>query len=394
MKVKMILTPFLTIILCLSAWAWPQFTVRGVFPGELYMVGPTPHMWGCPVFYYSSDGGETLEARDSCQFLQYGLLLPDSAANTLYNMGSLLTTDGGFHWHAVNDSVTGMIYTSGICAGEIYRHAGYPILNQIERSTDYGQNYTPCATQGITDGSGICDLGLGSAPGEVYAVTSHDDLFYSGNYGEHFNFLVNLYHSWGIPGESNVINGIIPGEIYIFLDSAVKHIWRIYNYGAQMQVVGSFPLGYSWYSSPAPTDNPGELYFTALYTEMLAGGLLRIYHTTNYGQSWDYIEHDLIHNAALPWSTPEPQPNALSLQVFPNPANGAFSTLFHLPTRQKAQIGIFNFLGQKLKSLNSGVQLPGNYQMTFSVPDLPSGTYIVRLQTNQEQITSSVTIIK
>ena len=81
-----------------------------------------------------------------------------------------------------------MAYAAGIIPGEIYRKIN--MSDNIERSIDYGDHFTPCTCSGGPD---VHSTALGLDSGEVYVFGDHGRLYYSQNYAESFTFLSDLY---------------------------------------------------------------------------------------------------------------------------------------------------------------------------------------------------------
>ncbi len=297
----------LLLALCLStAIAAPYQIVCGSAPGEIYFSGLYSQYEGASAFYYSTDSGANISLRDSLdpnmvEMPDYGYFLRDAADSTFLRFrwgnyvepGQYLTTDGGFSWTPIDTALPSCdIFSSGTITGEIYRRADSPPwFSFAERSINFGQEYSPCRTLGIPDTVTIEDIALGTDSGEVYVWAWQGLLYYSASYADSFSFLGDLLSTWNIPATSKILNGQQPGEIYAFwgYDAFVKYIWRIYNYGANVELMGMFPLSIYWICSPAVSLTAGELYLLALLPDMVPGGIMRIYHTANYGQELDYV---------------------------------------------------------------------------------------------------------
>lgn len=75
-------------------------------------------------------------------------------------------------------------------------------------------------------------------------------------------------------------------------------------------------------------------------------------------------------------------PNKYKLfQNYPNPFNPVTNIKFSLPAASRVKIDIFNILGEKVKTLIEQDIAAGSHVVMFSAGNLPSGTYIYRLQT-------------
>lgn len=69
-------------------------------------------------------------------------------------------------------------------------------------------------------------------------------------------------------------------------------------------------------------------------------------------------------------------------QNFPNPFNPLTVIRYHLSKNCRAELVVYNVLGQKIRTLFKGQQKAGSYSVQFNAADLPSGVYIYRLSTD------------
>jgi len=386
----------------LCALASPQNIVCGWLPGEIFFEGCISTGWGWPGLYYSSDYGEHIELRDSIDFVisdNYGVLLTDANENTINRLflnitgtEHMLTYDGGFTWELINDEVTrGQTYATGVITGEIYRESIEPILN-LERSDNYGANYTICSTIGFPDTLWIYSVSLGVDSGEVYIWSQEGDLFYSSDFGEYFIYLGNLTQSGSVTPQSELINGAEPGELYIFHQDS-KQVWRSYDFGAEVDLIEHFPHPFWWYAGIATSNLPGELYYLAMEAGFVSGGLIEIWHTLNYGENWTIYTHT-IESIPVVNKTKCLIPTITNFKAYPNPANASFTIDYTLPRIESIELGIFNLLGQQMWHYKPGTQLPGNYQIFIEGESFPSGMYLLTLQTNERRWYKKITLLK
>ena len=373
-----------------------HYITCGPRPGEIYFTGFTSTVWGAPGLYYSANHGEDIELRDSVDVSSYNAIIADAADNTLYWQGDeqytclSVSIDGGFTWDVVNDTgAMWMSYASGIIPGEIYRDS-YIDLDKLRRSENYGVDFLPCACTGIPDTLLYGSNALGVDSGEVYSLRSYGNLYYSTDYGENFIHLDNLYTSWGIPSDAYITNGAVPGEIF-----AVHHqwqrIWRISDYGQNVEDIVNFNLGVEWSMHATASLQPGELYFLAKNYDMVPGGTMRIYHTTDYFQNWSMYEHE-VEWANVYKPVKKLLPSRINLTIYPNPTNAAFNITYVLNTTGEVELKLYNILGCNVWKYNVGTQIPGNYKLSFTNEMLSSGTYYLHLQTEKEK-TSKILII-
>lgn len=101
----------------------------------------------------------------------------------------------------------------------------------------------------------------------------------------------------------------------------------------------------------------------------------------------DPIEKRALINDELPLET------ALDI-AYPNPFNPTTSIRYSLSENHTVLLEVFNLNGTKVATLTQGNQNAGRYTVTFNASNLPSGTYIVRLSTENMVQTQKITLIK
>ncbi len=68
-------------------------------------------------------------------------------------------------------------------------------------------------------------------------------------------------------------------------------------------------------------------------------------------------------------------------QNFPNPFNPSTTIRFSIPERQKVTLKVMNLLGEEIKREIDGQWMEaGTYEVDFQADNIPSGTYIYRLE--------------
>jgi len=65
-----------------------------------------------------------------------------------------------------------------------------------------------------------------------------------------------------------------------------------------------------------------------------------------------------------------------------------------LPRAARIDLTLYNILGQKIKTLASGVHEAGMHSVTLEADDLPSGPYYYRLTTPEGVLAHKLLIIK
>ena len=81
-------------------------------------------------------------------------------------------------------------------------------------------------------------------------------------------------------------------------------------------------------------------------------------------------------------------------QNYPNPFNPVTEIKYNLPAASRVVLNVYNIIGQQVASLVNGTIEAGYHSVTFDGSDLPSGTYIYRLQTNNFLQTKKMVLLK
>jgi hypothetical protein len=94
-------------------------------------------------------------------------------------------------------------------------------------------------------------------------------------------------------------------------------------------------------------------------------------------------------------STGNNEINEYDLSVYPNPSAGNFTVQYQLKEETPLSVVLLNFIGQEIEVLSSvEYQVPGNYKFNFSLPELHSGIYFIRIETIHSIVTKKVVFSK
>ena len=94
-------------------------------------------------------------------------------------------------------------------------------------------------------------------------------------------------------------------------------------------------------------------------------------------------------------STPKAFPTDFKLQQnYPNPFNPQTTIAYNLPRSSVVSIQIFNSLGEKVKTLYSGLQTSGSHEIVFDGNFLPSGIYFYQITTKDFSQTNKCLLLK
>ena len=81
-------------------------------------------------------------------------------------------------------------------------------------------------------------------------------------------------------------------------------------------------------------------------------------------------------------------------QNYPNPFNPSTNITFSIKKLTNVKLDVYNMLGQLVKSLVDEEKMPGTYSIKFDANNLPSGTYMSCLKTNESFETKRMILVK
>ena len=136
----------------------------------------------------------------------------------------------------------------------------------------------------------------------------------------------------------------------------------------------------------ADTDDSGEIYIFGGYSPDYKGSQVPV----------PYVEVVPSFTAAVNVvSSRSASPSAFTLfQNYPNPFNPTTSISYQVSTSGRVTLKVYDILGRETGILVDRVQAPGKYVVRFDAENLPSGSYIYRLQTDNGIIYRKMVLIK
>ncbi len=135
-------------------------------------------------------------------------------------------------------------------------------------------------------------------------------------------------------------------------------------------------------------EGAGEVFFQSLVIRQDAEGLIgsEIY--------FDDLQSNVVVGIER-LSGPSISTNEFKLaQSYPNPFNPETTIEFVLPYSTKAELVIYNVIGQKVKELMSSVLPAGSYRYRFKANNLASGIYIYELKTDHRVLRKRMVYLK
>ena len=79
---------------------------------------------------------------------------------------------------------------------------------------------------------------------------------------------------------------------------------------------------------------------------------------------------------------------------YPNPSNGLYTISYNVSKESNIELEIFNVIGQKVETIFSGTQKPGNYNFIWRTGNLSSGIYYCRFKTKEFTETKKISLLK
>ena len=90
----------------------------------------------------------------------------------------------------------------------------------------------------------------------------------------------------------------------------------------------------------------------------------------------------------------EELPGTLQLGNYPNPFSSSTTVRIELPESSNVRITVYDMTGREVRNLHDGYLSMGTHEFRFDADDLPSGTYLYRVNTDRGQETGTMTLVK
>ena len=79
---------------------------------------------------------------------------------------------------------------------------------------------------------------------------------------------------------------------------------------------------------------------------------------------------------------------------YPNPFNPETTISYALPQGAEVRLAVYDLLGHEVAVLVDGSRPAGQHTVRFDGGDLPSGSYVYRLQVGEEVVARTMTLVK
>jgi hypothetical protein len=91
---------------------------------------------------------------------------------------------------------------------------------------------------------------------------------------------------------------------------------------------------------------------------------------------------------------PEQSEGPALLPNYPNPFNPSTQIRWTMDVGRETKIAGYDVMGREIKILVDGKTPPGHHSITFDAAGLPSGMYVVVLETNSGRVIRKMTLVK
>jgi hypothetical protein len=118
------------------------------------------------------------------------------------------------------------------------------------------------------------------------------------------------------------------------------------------------------------------------------------FQTTNQGFGDGFM---LEFEVPVPSSVPpfvHPLPSEPRLSAYPNPFNSTTVIRYSLPRLAHVDLEVFDILGRVVNCLDLGNVSAGNYSRSLDLGGHASGTYLVRLRTPDQAVTTKIVLVR
>jgi hypothetical protein len=129
----------------------------------------------------------------------------------------------------------------------------------------------------------------------------------------------------------------------------------------------------------AATNVPYEPFNGITFGDPVMNLVFRAFKVSESGEVEDVNENHFFGLTEVP----HPYKDVVLEQNYPNPCSDFTNLKFHLPDQNQVQIEIFDLIGSKIGTIAEAQLDPGSYELALDTSSLESGTYIIRLTTDQ-----------
>jgi hypothetical protein len=208
-------------------------------------------------------------------------------------------------------------------------------------------------------------------------------------------------------GDINVLDVISVVNIILYEDDLQRSDSgdaKIYQNEKEIQIQGSDVAGFQIVFSENIDINQIQIpdgwisksHNNSLIAYTIDGNLLNGRIIINFNQSIEIIELIVADaNSEAIMTSINVLPNKISFKGnFPNPFNPETSIIYTLSKDTQVNLSIYNLSGQVVQTLVNEQQYAGEFLISWSAQNLPSGIYIAQLMVDGESFTQKMMLMK
>ncbi|MDP4219472.1 MAG: T9SS type A sorting domain-containing protein [Bacteroidota bacterium] len=350
--------------------------------------------------FHSEDRGNTWVESDSGLSLQYikSIIKKGKYLFASGDGGVFVSVDTGKSWSA-SLAKKGLLVYSSIVAGD------YVMLNSSDsllRSRDYGKTWSTFATKQFPT-----TVSCFYADSVSMYVANFDGVFFSADTGT----------TWGVTGlgTNREIREFASTTTHLFAGADHHHgVYRSTDFGASWTSVNN---GINF-----PYQTIGSLYGAGsnIFACEVGG---TVFYSSNNGDSWEDITGGLPSASSVVFvadgaylfagtsangvwrrplqdllsvgfDPPKEYPSQRINGIHPNPCTSQTSIQCCIPTSEPVTLKIFDQLGREIITLLDKSPASGIFRVEWSVRNVPSGLYYVRLQSGNSVAIKSIAVAR
>lgn len=185
-------------------------------------------------------------------------------------------------------------------------------------------------------------------------------------------------------GIGTLCNGPLPVELSLFTATLNKNeinlLWKteteVDNYGFEIErmIDNKEWNQITFVPGNGNSNSPKEYSFSD--EDLFAGGSKFEYRLKQLDNDGSFEYSDVVEVEVVP------DQYELS-QNYPNPFNPSTTIQFSLPRQTQLKINLYNMLGEQVATITEGMYESGYHRVTFNANNLPSGTYVYRLESSE-----------
>jgi hypothetical protein len=303
--------------------------------------------------------------------------------------GTLTATSNTNGTSITINGIQGTDASSGVRGAVVLRANGLaqtpPVLNDQGRYSTLGGSNGPNTIDSWTV-VGVLEQGVQSFVDN--SVTPNTDYTYAA-------YIRDDAYNYSTPGTTNVT--ALPVELTSFTalvkNNLVNLKWQtiteVNNYGFEIEKCQKLNAkGETWekigfVEGHGNSNSPKDYYFIDKYVP-----------SGEYAYRLKQIDADgkFEYSSSI---KVEVLPNQYELmQNYPNPANPTTKIMFSLPYETELKIGLYNILGESIRTIAEGKYNAGFHQVELMLSDLVSGIYIYKLESKNFSNTKKLILLK